>query len=65
MAKEKFIIVENEKEHMAGRVWKALGKNNMWRRINAFIVLCVLLGAVILGLFIAGKYGMIYFSLKK
>lgn len=65
MNNKKIIVVESEKERLLGRIWKALGKNNAWRRINTFILLLLLMGFLTAVVFLAGKYSLAQFVWTK
>ncbi len=63
--KGKIIYVETEKERAVGRIWRALGKNNTWRRVNAFILLLVLMAFLVAIVYLAGKYNLVHFTWTK
>lgn len=65
MSNKQIVIVESEKERLLGRVWKALGRNNAWRRINVFILLLLLMGFLTAVVFLAGKYNLVQFVWTK
>lgn len=59
--KKEIIYIQSDSERTGWRIWRALGRSNKRRRVNAFILLLTVMVFIVSIVLIAGKYQLVKF----